>query len=139
MSKDVYVFCEQRDGVIQNVSYELIGKAKELAADLGQQVVGIVAGSGIGDLPQKLIARGADKVVIADKPILKEYSTKPYTDVVVKVVKDLQPEVVIFGATSIGRDLAPSVSTMAAAASSALRSVSLVPWPLASFVVLVTT
>ena len=110
MSKDVYVFCEQRDGVIQNVSFELIGKAKELAADLGQQVVGIVAGSGIGDLPQKLIARGADKVVIADKPILKEYSTKPYTDVVVKVVKDFQPEVVIFGATSIGRDLAPSVS-----------------------------
>lgn len=110
MSRDVYVFCEQRDGVIQNVSYELIGKARELAADLGQQVVGILAGSNIGELPAKLIARGADKVIVADKPILEHYSTKPYTDVVVQVVHEYQPEIVLFGASSIGRDLAPAVS-----------------------------
>ena len=110
MTRDVYVFCEQRDGVIQNVSFELIGKARELAADLGQQVVGILAGSNIGELPQKLIARGADKVVVCDKPILEQYSTKPYTDVVVEVIHQFQPEVVLFGASSIGRDLAPAVS-----------------------------
>ena len=110
MTKDVYVFCEQRDGVIQNVSYELIGKARELAADLGQQVVGILAGSNIGALPQKLIARGADKVIVADKPILEQYSTKPYTDVVVQVIREFEPEIVLFGASSIGRDLAPAVS-----------------------------
>ena len=110
MSRDVYVFCEQRDGVIQNVSYELIGKARELAADLGQQVVGILAGSNIGELPAKLIARGADKVIVADKPILEHYSTKHYTDVVVQVVHEFQPEIVLFGASSIGRDLAPAVS-----------------------------
>ena len=88
MYKDVYVFCEQRDGIIQNVSYELIGKAKELARDLGQEVVGVIAGHNIGALPQKLIERGADKVIIADKPILEQYSTKPYTDVMVKVIND---------------------------------------------------
>ena len=110
MTKDVYVFCEQRDGVIQNVSYELIGKARELAADLGQQVVGILAGSNIGELPRKLIARGADKVIVADKPILEQYSTKPYTDVVVQVIREFEPEIVLFGASSIGRDLAPAVS-----------------------------
>ena len=110
MTRDVYVFCEQRDGVIQNVSFELIGKARELAADLGQQVVGILAGSNIGELPQKLIARGADKVIVCDKPILEQYSTKPYCDVVVEVIKQFQPEVVLFGASSIGRDLAPAVS-----------------------------
>ena len=111
MSRDVYVFCEQRDGKIQNVSFELIGKARELAGDLGQQVVGILAGHNIGDLPQKLIERGADKVVICDKPILEQYSTKPYCEVVVKAIHDFDPDVVIFGAaTSIGRDLAPAVS-----------------------------
>ena len=110
MYKDVYVFCEQRDGNIQNIAFELIGKGRELADSLGQQVVAVLPGYQIGDKAQSLIAHGADRVILADKPILEHYSTKPYTDVMAKVIADYRPEVVLFGASSIGRDLAPSVS-----------------------------
>lgn len=110
MNKNVFVFCEQRDGEIQKVAFELVGKARELADALGQEVVAVLAGSGIESKASALIAHGADKVVVADHPILAEYSTKPYTDVMDQVIKTYAPEVVLFGASSIGRDLAPSVS-----------------------------
>ena len=110
MYRDVYVFCEQRDGMIQNIAFELIGKARELADALGQNVVAVLPGYQIGDKAQSPIAHGADRVLVADKPILKEYSTKPYTDVMAKVIAEYTPEVFLFGASSIGRDLAPSVS-----------------------------
>jgi electron transfer flavoprotein alpha subunit len=110
MSKNVFVFAEQRDGEIQKVALELVGKARELADALGQEVVAVLAGSGIEGKAQQLIAHGADKVVVADHPVLAEYSTKPYTDVLEKVIAEYDPEVVLFGASSIGRDLAPSVS-----------------------------
>ena len=79
MYRDVYVFCEQRDGMIQNIAFELIGKARELADALEQNVVAVLPGYQIADKAQSLIAHGADRVLVADKPILKEYSTKPYT------------------------------------------------------------
>ena len=110
MYRDVYVFCEQRDGNIQNIAFELVGKARELADALGQDVVAVLPGYGVADKARSLIAHGADKVIVADKPILAEYSTKPYTDVIAKVIADCTPECFLFGATSIGRDLAPSVS-----------------------------
>ncbi len=110
MNKNVFVFCEQRDGEIQKVAFELVGKARELADALGQEVVGVLAGSNIEGKAAELIAHGADKVIVADDPILAEYSTKPYTQVLEKVIADYAPEVVLFGASSIGRDLAPSVS-----------------------------
>ncbi len=110
MNKNVFVFCEQRDGEIQKVAFELVGKARELADALGQEVVGVLAGSNIEGKAAELIAHGADKVIVADDPILAEYSTKPYTQVMEKVIADYAPEVVLFGASSIGRDLAPSVS-----------------------------
>lgn len=110
MNKNVFVFCEQRDGEIQKVAFELVGKARELADALGQQVVAVLAGSGIEGKSASLIAHGADQVIVADHPMLEEYSTKPYTDVVVQAIRTYSPEVVLFGASSIGRDLAPSVS-----------------------------
>ncbi len=110
MSKNVYVFAEQRDGEIQKVAIELVGKARELADALGQEVVAVLPGSGIEAKAQVLIAHGADKVIIADYPMLADYSTKPYTEVMAKVIKENDPEIVLFGASSIGRDLAPSVS-----------------------------
>lgn len=110
MNKNVFVFCEQRDGEIQKVAFELVGKARELADALGQEVVAVLAGSGIESKASALIAHGADKVIVADHPMLAEYSTKPYTEVMEKVIKEYAPEVVLFGASSIGRDLAPSVS-----------------------------
>ena len=110
MNKYVFVFCEQRDGEIQKVAFELVGKARELADALGQEVVAVLAGDHIESKASALIAHGADKVIVADHPMLAEYSTKPYTEVMEKVIKDYAPEVVLFGASSIGRDLAPSVS-----------------------------
>ena len=105
MSKDIYVVAEQRDGHIAKVGIELIGEATRLAEQLGQKVVGVLLGDGIKDNAQELIAWGADSVVYVDAPMLKEYVTEPYTKALTKVIKDCDPEIVMFGATSIGRDL----------------------------------
>ena len=110
MSKNVYVFAEQRDGVIQKVAYELIGKAKELATDLGQEVVAVVLGDGIQAAAAELFKHGADQVLVVDAPVLGEYSTEPYAKALTAVIKAKEPEIVIYGATAIGRDLAPRIS-----------------------------
>lgn len=110
MSKNVCVIAEQRDGKIMKVSYELIGKARELADDLGQEVVAVLMGSGVEAVAGDLAKAGADKVVVVDDPMLAEYVTEPYTKAVTAVIKAQDPEIVIFGASSIGRDLAPRVS-----------------------------
>lgn len=110
MSRDIYVIVEQVDGILQKVGIELIGAASRLAADLGQKVVAVLLGENIADLSDTLIKHGADKVLYVDDPILKLYATEPYTKAVNKIIKDKGPEIVLFGATSIGRDLAPRVS-----------------------------
>ncbi|MEA5083248.1 MAG: electron transfer flavoprotein subunit alpha/FixB family protein [Lachnospiraceae bacterium] len=110
MSKDVYVLMEQRDGEIQKVGIELLGEATKLAGDLGQKVVAILLGSNIKDKAEKCIRYGADKVVVVDAPELEEYLTEPYAKALTQIVKTYEPEIVLFGATSIGRDLAPRVS-----------------------------
>lgn len=110
MSKNVFVVAEQRDGVIQKVTLELIGKARELAGDLAQEVAVILPGSGIEKEAQRLIEYGADLVVVIDDKQLEEYVTEPYTKAVVSVVQEYDPEIVLFGASAIGRDLAPRVS-----------------------------
>lgn len=110
MSRDVYVFAEQRDGELQKVGIELVGKARELADDLGQQVAAVLLGSGVKDKAQELIACGADKVVVVDDVMLEEYVTEPYTKALTAVINAKDPEVVLYGASSIGRDLAPRVS-----------------------------
>ncbi|MDO4287836.1 MAG: electron transfer flavoprotein subunit alpha/FixB family protein [Eubacterium sp.] len=110
MGKNIYVFAEQRDGKVQRVALELLGKARELADTLGQQVVAILAGDNISGEAKDLIKRGADKVVIIDDPALKEYLTEPYAKAVTAAIQKYEPEIVLFGATSIGRDLAPRVS-----------------------------
>lgn len=110
MSKNVFVFAEQRDGEIQKVALELIGKGKELAKDLDQKVVAILLGSEVKDLAQTLIAYGADEVACVDAPALKEYTTEPYAKAITAIIKEYDPEIVLYGATAIGRDLAPRVS-----------------------------
>ena len=110
MSKNVYIFAEQRDGKIQKVAFELIGKGRELADQLGQKTVAVLIGYNIGSLSGELIARGADEVVYVDDEILKEYVTEPYAKAMAAVIKARDPEIVIYGATSIGRDLAPRVA-----------------------------
>ena len=110
MSKDVYVIAEQRDGKIQKVGVELIGEATKLAADLGEQVVAVLLGSNVTDRAQELISYGADKVIVVDDPMLEKYATEPYAKAITAVIKEFEPEIVLYGATSIGRDLAPRVS-----------------------------
>lgn len=108
--KGVFVFAQQVDCVVTGVSFELIGKAKELAADLGTEVTAVVMGSGVKALADELAAFGADKVVVVDDPVLKEYTTEPYTHAMHSVIEKYKPEIVLYGATAIGRDLAPRVS-----------------------------
>lgn len=110
MSKNVYVFTEQRDGEIQKVGIELIGKARELADALSQEVVAVLLGSGIKEKAETLIKHGADKVIVVDDPMLAEYVTEPYTKAIYEVIKAEEPEIMLYGASSIGRDLAPRVS-----------------------------
>lgn len=110
MSKNVYVFTEQRDGEIQKVGIELIGKARELADALSQEVVAVLLGSGIKEKAETLIKHGADKVIVVDNPMLAEYVTEPYTKAIYEVIKAEEPEIMLYGASSIGRDLAPRVS-----------------------------
>ena len=110
MSKNVFVIAEQRDGKIMKVSYELIGKARELANDLGQDVVAVLMGSGVEAVAGDLAKAGADKVIVVDDPMLAEYVTEPYAKATTAVIKANDPEIVLFGASSIGRDLAPRVS-----------------------------
>lgn len=110
MSKDIFVLAEQRDGDIQKVSIELIGEAKRLSKSLDEKVVAVLLGSEIKDKASILTAYGADKVIVVENPILAEYATEPYAKAVCKIIKKYDPEIVLCGATSIGRDLAPRVS-----------------------------
>lgn len=108
--KDVYVFVEQREGVIQSVAFELLGKARELADQLSQNVVAILAGYGIAEKAPELIAYGADSVLCIDAPELVYYITEPYAQAVTKVVEERKPSILLIGATTIGRDLGPRLS-----------------------------
>lgn len=108
--KDVYVFAEQRDGVLQPVALELIGKARELADNLRQQVVAIVLGKDIEPLAQQCIAAGADKVLIGDDKAFEVYTTEPYAQAIAEIIAQRKPAIVLFGATTIGRDLGPRLS-----------------------------
>ncbi len=110
MSKDVFVLMEQRDGELQKVGIELLGEATKLAKDLDEKVVAVLLGSGIKEKAQTCIAYGADKVIIVDDPELKEYLTEPYALALTQIIKEEEPEILLYGASSIGRDLAPRVS-----------------------------
>ena len=108
--KGVMVYVEQRDNHIQNVSLELLGKATQLAQKLNTQVSAVVVGKGEKELTDTLAHYGAQKIYTVNDDRLEKYQTEPYTKAVYEVVEFAKPEVVLFGATSIGRDLAPRVS-----------------------------
>lgn len=108
--KDIYVFVEQRDGVVQSVGLELLGKARELADRVGEKVVALILGKGISDKAQELIAAGADRVLVVDNDHLKSYLTEPYTQAVSQIILEQKPAILLLGATIIGRDLAPRLS-----------------------------
>ena len=108
--KGVFVFAQQVDNELSGIAFELLGKAKELAKDLNTDVTAILLGSGIKGLADQLAEYGADKVIVVDDPELKEYRTEPYAHAVSSVINEYKPEIVLVGATAIGRDLGPRVS-----------------------------
>lgn len=89
MSKDIFVVIEQRNGVVQKVSYELIGEATKLAADMGEQVVAVLMGYQIADKAEMLLQYGASKVLVLDDPVLEHYTTEPYVKGLAHVLRPM--------------------------------------------------
>lgn len=108
--KHVFVFAEQRDGQIQPVALELLGKARDLADVLGEKVVAAFLGSNITDKAKDLIAYGADEVIVMDNPLLKDYITEEYSQAIYQLIEAFRPSIFLIGATTIGRDLGPRLS-----------------------------
>lgn len=106
----VLIFVEQRFNEIQNVSLELLGKGRKIADELGVKLIAAVLGNNVDKHSKLLIEFGADKVLVMNHKSLELYSTEPYTQGMVQALESEKPEIVLFGATSIGRDLAPRVS-----------------------------
>ena len=112
--KGVYVFAQQVDGEVSGIAYELLGKAKDLAKDLNTDVTAVLIGYNVKGLVDGLAQYGADKVIVVDDKELEVYRTEPYTHALASVINEYKPEIVLVGATAIGRDLGPRVSARVA-------------------------
>ena len=112
--KGVVVFAQQVDNTLNGVAFELLGKGKELAKDLNTEVTAVLIGSDVKGLADQLAEYGADKVIVVDDPELKNYRTEPYAHALASVINEFKPEVMLVGATAIGRDLGPTVSARVA-------------------------
>ncbi|HUX41363.1 MAG TPA: electron transfer flavoprotein subunit alpha/FixB family protein [Rectinemataceae bacterium] len=110
-TRNVWVFVEQDEGAIADVSLELLGKGRELADRLGSELHAILCGSQVDGLAQSLVAQGADLVMVAEDGELEPYRTLPYARVVAGLIEERKPYIVLFGATAAGRDLAPRVAS----------------------------
>ncbi len=108
--KGVFVFAQQVDNVLSGIALELVGKGKELAKDLETEVTAVLIGSDVKGLCTELAEYGADRIIVVDDPELKEYRTEPYAHALAEVIRKYKPEVMLVGATAIGRDLGPRVS-----------------------------
>ena len=108
--KGVFVFAQQVDNKLNGIALELVGKGKDLAKDLGTEVTAVLIGSYVMGLTKELAEYGADRIIVVDDPELKEYRTEPYAHALAEVIKKYKPEIMLVGATAIGRDLGPRVS-----------------------------
>ena len=108
--KGVFVFAQQVDNKLNGIALELVGKGKDLAKDLGTEVTAVLIGSDVMGLTKELAEYGADRIIVVDDPELKEYRTEPYAHALAEVIKKYKPEIMLVGATAIGRDLGPRVS-----------------------------
>ena len=105
--KNVWVFCEQRQGKMMPTTFELISEGRNLADELGVELCGILLGDNVDGIAKELGGYGADKVYVYNSPLLKDYTTDAYTKVITDAVEEIKPEILLFGASNIGRDLAP--------------------------------
>lgn len=108
--KGLYVIAEQFEGKLANVSLELLGQVKKLAATTGDEVGAVLIGSNVKPLAQELVSHGAKKVYVYDDPKLEHYNTTAFAKVVVDFAKEVKPSAFFIGATNIGRDLGPRVA-----------------------------
>jgi electron transfer flavoprotein alpha subunit len=108
--KGVWVFAEQRQGELNSVAIELLGEGRKLASELGTELCALLLGDGVDGIAKELVTYGADKVYVADSPLLKNYTTDGYTEVICQAIDQYQPEIILLGATHIGRDLGPRVA-----------------------------
>ena len=112
--KGVFVFAQQVDNKLSGISFELIGEGKRLAEKLDEKVTAVLIGSDVKGLVDELAEYGADRVIVVDDPELKDYRTEPYAHALASVINEYKPEIVLVGATAIGRDLGPTVSARVA-------------------------
>lgn len=105
--RGVWVFCEQRGGELLPTDFELLSEGRKLADELGVALTGLLLGDGIEPLARQLGGYGADRVLVCQSPLLREYTTDAYTKVICDLVMEKKPEIVLIGASSIGRDLGP--------------------------------
>lgn len=108
--KGVLVLCEHFHGKVHDVTFELLGKARELASVTGHQVMALVIGSGVETMAQELLCYGADEVYVYDDPALENFMIEPYTNVFESFIKEIRPSSILVGATNIGRSLAPRIA-----------------------------
>ena len=126
--KGVYIYAEQVDNQISNIAFELLGKARDLAKDLDTDVTAVLVGSDVKGLADSLAVYGADKVIVVDDPELKNYRTEPYTHALASVINEFKPEIMLVGATAIGRDLGPRVSARVATGLTVINDTSCIRW-----------
>ena len=107
--KGIWVFAEQQNGKLNPTVFEILAKALELKAHTGENVTAVLLGSGVKDLAPALFAYGADSVILADDPNLAQYSARPYQQALTQLSEKYKPSILLYGATSLGRDLAPRV------------------------------
>jgi electron transfer flavoprotein alpha subunit len=108
--RGVWVVAEQRNGELNDVSFELLGKGRELADELGTELSAVLLGSGVAGMAQELVHRGADRVRVVDDPALENFLDEPYANVVAELIERHRPEIVLTGATTLGRSLIPRVA-----------------------------
>ncbi|MGI6113787.1 MAG: FAD-binding protein [Mahellales bacterium] len=109
--KDIWVFAEQRKGVIADVTFELLGAAKKLSEDLGQSLCAVLLGDGVAGQAKTLIEYGADIVYLVDDPGLGTFNDEVYSDTFTSLINEYKPSIVLMGATTYGRSLGPRVSS----------------------------
>ena len=108
--KGVLILGECADGKLASVSTELLGIGKKLAGELGEELVAVVLGDNVGNAPKDAVAFGADKVYVIQSPLLKEYTTDPYTTAIAKLCGEIKPNILLMAQNATGRDLAPRLA-----------------------------
>lgn len=109
--KGVWVFAEQKEGEIASVTLELLGEGKRLAQEINEPLSAILPGDNMEEAARELIYYGADRVYLAQSPQLRNFMEDPYTEVMVDLIKKEKPNIILLGATAVGRSLAPKVAT----------------------------